>query len=114
MPIFLASGLSLLIDKTVDFFILEGNVMCKTSQPGDANWMSTTGIITLQFGKLPCASAVVLALPKIEQIENRPLAVGTHRILLDAASCGHKTILRQEKGETVNGSISNHSSSLCG
>ena len=77
----------------VDFFILEGNVMCKTSQPGDANWMSTTGIITLQSGKLPCAPAVVLVLPKNEQIENRPLTVGTHRIL-DGTSCGPKNILR--------------------
>lgn len=37
LPIFLASGLSLWIDKILDFLILEENVMCKTSHPGDTN-----------------------------------------------------------------------------
>lgn len=37
--------------------------------------MSTTGIITLQSGKSPCAPAVVLVLPKNEQTKYRSPAV---------------------------------------
>lgn len=47
--------------------------------------MSTTGIITLQFGKSPCAPAVVLVLPKKEQTNYRSPAVGSQ--LMWARKC---------------------------
>lgn len=93
LPIFLASGLFLWIDKIFDFLILEENVMCKTSHPVTQTWMSTTGINILWSGKLPRAPAAVLVLPKNEQTRNRSPAVGAYRTLLDTTLGG------KEKGE---------------
>lgn len=43
LPTFPASGLALFIDEILDFFMLDGNVMWKTSHAGRQTWLPSTG-----------------------------------------------------------------------